>query len=212
MILLGARGQPAQYDLLTFDGTITSGGTAQTLLPAQKIRSYLMIQNISTAILTVGIGPATATATLSSGKITSVAVNNAGLGYTIAPQVIFLGGLVAGDFGTDLASVVSPSFRPAKAVATISAGAISAITVTDQGQGYLVAPYVYLFNPWNEQGSGIGGGGAFIPSATSGITLAGATAPAAGGSLIYENTVVPTSAVNIFGATTAQAFVCKVGI
>src|SRR5262249_13679520 len=107
---------------------------------------------------------------------------------------------------------LSPNFRIAKATCVLSGSAIGAFTISDQGNGYLVAPYVYLHNPWDERGTGVNGAGAFLPSATVGIQLAGATAPAAGGAIIFENSIVCTGAVNIFGGTTNQAFTCKVGI
>lgn len=211
--IVGFRRQADQFDLYTFSGTIAVGGTAQVLLPQQPTRCYLQIQNTSAALLTVGIGPATCTPTLSGGKITAVAVANGGLGYVVAPQVVFLGGLapvnaglVASDFNMDPTRIKQSSFRPAQAVATIAAGVVTAITVTDQGNGYLSLPYVYLYNPPPDLG-----GGAITPSATVGLQLAGATAPAAGGSVTYENSVVPTGAVNIFGGTGAQAFEVKVG-
>lgn len=211
--IVGFRRQSDQFDLFTFSGTIAVGGTAQVLLPQQPTRCYLQIQNTSSALLTVGIGPATANPTLASGKITGVTVINGGLGYVVAPQVVFLGGLAAvnaglfaSDFNMDPVREKQVGFRPAVAFATISAGVVTAITVTDQGNGYLSVPYVYLYNPLPDLG-----GGAFTPSATAGLQLAGATAPAAGGSVTYENSIVPTGAVNIFGGTGAQAFEVKVG-
>lgn len=197
MFLPGARGQPQLDDLLGFDGTVTLGGTAQLLVPQHPRRSYLFLQNTSSGNLLFGIGPATATATLTSGTVSSIAVNNGGIGYTQPPTVVLMGGIIAGDLqGTP---IQGQPFRPAIAFATVSAGAVSAITVSDPGTGYLVAPYVYLHNPM----PGLGGG-AFLPSATAGVLLA------QNGSIVFESSAVPTSAIAVFGATTGQAFVCKV--
>jgi len=200
MFLLHARRQPSPSDdLLDFSGTITTGGTAQVLLPQQPFRSYLLIQNISSGLLTVGIGPAVATATVTSNKVASIAVNNAGLGYTVAPKVRLLGGVTVGLYESHQAKQFG--FKPAIATATIAAGAISAVTVSDGGAGYQTPPYVYFENPYPDLG-----GGGYLPSATAGVQLQ------AGQAWIFNGTFCPTSGVNIFGATTGQAFVCKIAI
>lgn len=200
MIPVGRRGQEQNDDLWTFDGSIAEGGVAQLVLPIQPRRAFLQIENTSaTHDLFVGIGPATATATVTSGKIASVAVNNGGIGYTVVPQVRFLGGIVDGDYNLNPTSYApNYPFKPAVAVAALSGGAVSTITVLDGGYGYLVAPYVYLENtrPYL-------GGGAFEPSATAGIWLEPA------GSVTYD-TACPWSAVAVFGGTTEQTYVVKV--
>jgi hypothetical protein len=194
-ITSGIRGQTYLDDLLDFSGTIASGGTAQLVLNQQPRRLSLFIQNTSaTDALHVGIGPATATPTLSGGSVASIAVANAGIGYVVAPQVRIFGGLIAGDL-----QLAPP--HPAAAHATLSAGAISAITVDDPGAGYLVAPYIFLENPLPTLG-----GGALLPSATAGIALAAGVTWSMHGALL-----VPTSAVAIFGPTTGNSFVVKVG-
>ena len=65
-------------------------------------------------------GGAIATAILSGGVITGVAVTNGGSGYTVAPTISF-----GGDDGSG-----------ATATATIAGGAVTSITVTNGGSGY----------------------------------------------------------------------------
>ncbi len=190
----GIRSQSHLDELFNFSGTITSGNTAQLLLPQQPGRTSLFIQNTSSGNLLVGLGPATATATVTNNAIASVAVNNGGTGYTLAPQVQFLGGVVKGDLTT------APQ-HPAAAHATLSGDTVSTITVDDPGSGYLTPPYVFLRNPLPALG-----GGAYTPSATLGILLTPSWVFSAS-----EMLIVPTSAIAIFGATTSQAFVCLVG-
>jgi hypothetical protein len=202
----GIRKQTPLDDLLDFSGTITTGGTAQLLLPQQPRRLYVSISNVDAAdVLLVGIGPAKASATVAGGLVTGIAVNNGGIGYTVAPQVRILGGIIQGDYerapgGTNLQGVPDVGFQ-ATAVATIAAGAVSAITVTNPGSGYLVAPLIYLENPWPSLG-----GGAYSPSANNGIPIAVNTTFTFNGSLL-----VPSSAIAIVGATTGDQFHVKVG-
>lgn len=193
MLLPGVRGQfNPQDDLLDFSGTITSGGTAQLLLNQQPGRAMLQIENISSGNLFVAIGPAKCTAVLSGTTVASVTVNNGGLGYTVAPQVVFLGGVNVGDLRNAPTNV-------AVASATLSGGAVNAVTMSNLGGGYSVAPYVWLVNPAPALG-----GGAFTPSATAGYLIV------PNGSLQFEGTGCPSSAVAIFGATTGQGFTCSV--
>src|SRR5262249_42914012 len=198
MYLPGSRRQPGiDHDIFDAGGTITTGGTPQIVLPQHPSRNYLLIQNISDTVMTVGIGPPAATATVSGGKVTAIAAVNNGLGYTVAPRVHILGGFITGEF--NYRSEIAPQgFTPATAVATISGGALTGITVNNQGAGYVVAPLVLLQN-----GEANMGGGATIPSATAGVQLQPGLA------LIFESSFCPTSAVAIFCATTGKAFACK---
>lgn len=191
MLQHGARQQSNIDDLIDFSGTIAAGGTAQLLVPQQPRRAYLVFNNTSAANLVLEIGPARATASISGGVVTGISVTNGGLGYTVAPQVLLLGGLVTGDYQTAPSNV-------ALATATLSGGAVNAITVNVPGSGYVVAPLVYLLNPLPTLG-----GGAATPAATTGIVVP------AGGSYIMD-TAVATSAIAVFGATLAQTFTCKV--
>lgn len=192
----GIKNTPT-YD---FSGTITTGGTPQRILPYQPTRSYLLVQNISNANLFLGIGGATATASLTNGAVTSVSVVNAGLGYTYPPIVNFYGGAtsnptVGGALGSQWGN--APAVI-ATAKANLTANAVSSITVLGGGADYLVAPFVYL-SPDPRDPFGV-----YAPSATAGVLLA----PGLG--YVAESSVVTNDAISIFGANTGQAFTCKV--
>ncbi len=193
----GIRGQTHLDDLLDFSGTIASGGTAQLVLRQQPRRTSLFIANTSaSSTITIGIGPAMGTPTISGGGVTSIAVANAGIGYTVPPLVRILGGVIAGDLQT------APQ-HPASAHVILAAGAISSFVIDDPGAGYVstILPYIYLENPlWSL------GGGALLPSATVGIPLVAGANFSTSGMII-----VPTSAVAIFGPTTGNSFTVKVG-
>jgi hypothetical protein len=196
---VGRRGQTVNDDIWDFSGAIIEGGVAQLILPQQPRRVLLLLENASDENLWFGVGPATATATISGGKVASVAVDNGGIGYTVTPQVVFLGGIVDGDYQQN--APAGYPFRPAVAQAALSGGAVNAITVSDGGLGYLVAPRVYLFNSMPALG-----GGAYEPSGTLGIVLV------PGGSAIYDSNDCPWSPVAVWGGTTDQAYVCQVMI
>ena len=192
----GIRGQTSLDDRITIAGSIASGGVAQIVLVQQPRRLSLEICNTSAADVVVGIGPATATATVTSGTVASIAVANGGVGYTLAPKVRILGGLVDGDYQT------SPS-HPAVAHAVLTGTAVSSIVMDDVGVGYnsSIAPLVYLENPLPQLG-----GGAFAPSAVAGTIIGPGWTWSSGGLLL-----VPASAVALFGGTTGQTYTLAVG-
>ena len=194
----GIRGQTQLDDLLDFSGVIAAGGAAQLVLPQQPRRLSLFISNLATAdTITIGIGPPAPVATISGGGVTGISVSgNAGVGFTVIPQVVIAGGLITGDYQT------APSHPAVAHVTGLSgSGGISGITIDDPGAGYLVAPLVYLMNPLPHLG-----GGAKLPSATTGIALPPGWTFSTSGMLL-----VPTSAVAIYGATTSDTFEIKVG-
>lgn len=179
---------------LNFGGSITTGGTPQLIMPVGTTRTFMMIQNTSAANLRVGIGPALATASISGGAVSSIAVANAGIGYTKPPQVRIVGG-IGGGYGFP---APASEATMASAHAVLSGATIGSIVVDNGGSGYTSAPYVYLENdPRDPTGS-------YAPSATAGALLT------PGGSWVWECTTVTQDAVSIYGATTGQTFECWV--
>lgn len=221
MYLVGARGQQRSDHLYDASGTITTGGTAQLLLPANVSRSFLMIQNISDTVMTVKFGAARLTATLTSGVITSVAVNDGGFGFTnlngIRPAIQVLGGGTdQRSYGNSFVGVGQPDYpvptagsnnvqtaSPASLVPVMATAGglggqlITSVTIQSGGSGYKTAPYLHVMN------SRFDPIGCATPSATSGIQLA-----ASGGSLTFNGTMCPTDPIGIFCTASSKAFTC----
>ena len=208
MQLQGVRGQFALDHLYDASGEMLEGGegsVSQLLLPEHKARSYLLIINTSPTPLYVDFGGSRATATISGGVVTSIAVNNAGQGYTLPPLIKLVGGgppernQMAG-LGAGTPTWPSPSNQAlASAVMTGSAPnqSISSIAVGNGGAGYLRAPYVLIEN---------------APGDAHGVAIASATSIpllTTGSTLTFEGSNCPTDAVSIYGATVGQTFVCK---
>jgi hypothetical protein len=200
MKLVGSRGQIVRDFMYDASGTITTGGTAQLILPERKTTSLILLQNISDTAMYVEFGSARATATLTSGVVTSISVTNGGFGFTKPPIVQFLGG-GAGNGGPSLGcgepSYPSPA-NPAKGTAVLVAGAVSSITIDNGGSGYKIAPYVLITNSVDDPF------GCATPSATSGYELT-----ASGGPLQLNGTACTTDPIAIFCATTGKAFLAK---
>lgn len=208
MKLFNSAGQNVQHYLYVADGTITTGGTAQLLLGRSIARSSLLIQNTSAGPLYIEMGSGRATATLTGGVVTSIAVTNAGMGFTRTPLIQLQGG--GGNDGPNANSsyvglgqpnAASPhNFATAHCVMTGSAPnqTISSIVVDNGGSKYLAAPMVFLRNDLLDPN------GCAAPSATSGILLSSGAAP-----LFWNGTTCPTDSIAIFGATTGQSFVCR---
>ena len=207
--------------ILDFSGTITTGGTAQIVIPVGVVQSYLLVENLSSGNLYVELGTPRGTAVLSSGSVSSVTITNAGFGYTFPPTVQFLGG---GTLGTgDAIGVGAPGFpapgdvinpvgqpgafpigqqsvipgKPAQGRAILSGGAVSSITIDNGGSSYSVAPYVLFTNDPRDPV------GCAVPSTSSGILVV------PNGSYVLETTYLGGMAVSIFGSTTAQRFTVK---
>jgi hypothetical protein len=202
MHLVGARGQQLRDFMYDASGTITTGGTAQLILPEHNFRTAVWLQNISDTAMYVEFGGARAHATLTSGVVTSLTIDNAGFGYTVPPDVIFYGG---GDLTKNpnylcpgLPGNVCPSTL-AQAHAVLAAGAVSSFVIDNGGKNYVKAPYVFLRSSQQDPY------GVAIPSATSGFELpANGTTP-----LMFDKTVCVTDAIAIFCASTGKAFTCK---
>lgn len=198
MKLIGSGNQQVVHPIYSADVTIT--GSAQLALPLTPSRCMLMLQNTSSTaahIMSVEFGGARATATITSGAVTSVSVSNAGFGYTLPPSVLFLGG--GGD--TPNVGLGQPGgnapHHPAAAHAVLSGSAIGSIVIDDPGANYRIAPYVMLINDPNDPY------GAAIPSATSGLQLG------PGVSLLLNGTACPTTPIAVLGTNAADVLLCR---
>lgn len=207
MKLVNAGNAQIQHFLYSSDGTITAGGTPQLVLARSLSRSYLLIQNLSNGPMWLEMGSARATCTISSGGVNAVSVANAGFNFTKPPVVLFMGGGPAGGSSGPLSNksyiglaqpgAPAPS-RPAKGHAVLTGSAVSSIVIDDPGAGYVLAPYVFIYN------SDLDPAGCAAPSATSGILLSGQ-----GDKVEWNGTCCPTDPVAIFGADTAAAYLAR---
>ncbi len=204
--LVGAYMQQKRFPLYCADGTVATGGTPQLVLPQVPSRSFLKIQNLSAGPLWFEFGSARATCALTSGAVSGFTVTNAGFGFTRPPVVYLFGGGAAGNgsyLGLGQPGGAAPDSslgagRPAKAHAVLTTGTVSSIVIDDPGAGYVIAPYVFLFN------DDLDPYGCAAPSATSGMLLSSNSAP-----YILNGTSCFTDAVAVFGATTGQNFLCR---
>lgn len=210
MQLIGSGNQAKRHPIFTADGAIVAGGTPQLILPVTPSRSFLMLQNLSAGPLWFEFGSARATATITSGAITSIAVTNAGFNFTKPPVVRFSGGGNSGNTsflglnqpGGDgpNSSITAGCVARAHCVMTGTAPnlSVSSITIDDPGAGYVIAPYVFIFN------ADLDPYGCAAPSATSGMLLTSNGPP-----YILNGTSCFTDAIAVFGATTGQAFLAR---
>lgn len=205
MQLVGSAGQNSYQETWDASGTITSGSAAQLILPRTFMRSYFFFQNTSANIMLLEFGSARATATITNGVVTSVAVTNAGFGFSYAPLISFVGGGTNTQNGRFLVPGIPPYSSPAN-VATarcIMTGSapnmtVASIVVDNGGSGYKSAPYVRIQNDQNDPF------GCCAPSATIGIQV-----PPNGGNISYNGTFCLTDSISVFCATSTSTFVCK---
>jgi hypothetical protein len=205
--LVGLRGQAVSDRLFDVSGTITAGTTPQLILPECRIRTSLIVQNISAVAMYLSIGAPPATCAISSNAVSSVTVGNAGFGYSIAPTVKFYGGALWNRNSyptytlTGTPDAPSPA-HPASAHCVMSGSApnmtIASIAIDDPGAGYAYPPFVFLVNHYLDPY------GCSIPSATNGILLA-----ANGGSYTSNGSICTTDQMALYCATTGSAFTCK---
>lgn len=204
MRLVGTAGQARRDMLYTADGATVSTTAPLLVLPMTPSRSYLLIQNLSTATLSVDIGSARATATITNGRVTGVTVTNGGFGFTLPPEVHFMGGGgVDGPWANgSYVGLTAPNGpapqHPALGHAVLSGGVVTSIVVDDAGANYAKPPYVLIYNSANDPY------GCAAPSATTGIQLAANAPP-----LIWSASFCPTDPVAIFGGTVGQGFACR---
>jgi hypothetical protein len=130
---------------------------------------------------------AQATAAVTSGFVTSIAVTDGGAGYVSAPTV----------------TITGPTGSGASATAAISGGAVTSITVQNAGAGYNTGVSVTLSAPpqslqfttyWSNDGTSSAGG---EPSAAVAIAVSqGLYAVLLGDSALPNMTPIPTAALN----------------
>jgi hypothetical protein len=196
----GVANQAGRHFLYDASGSIVTGGTPQLILPETTLgRSYLSIQNTSAGLLMLEWGSARAKCTISGGVVNSVTVTNGGFNFTKPPLVEFQGGGNNGNssfLGLPLPNASGPG-HPAKAHAVLSGGAVSSIVIDDPGSGYVCAPFVFIAN------SNLDPYGCAAPSASVGYQLFSGT------NIWFNGFTCPTDSVAVYGATTAQTFVCK---
>ncbi|MDE2096648.1 MAG: hypothetical protein KGL39_05320 [Patescibacteria group bacterium] len=211
MQLPNAGSQGRYHYLYDASGTIASNTLPQLLLPQTPSRSFFQFQNLSSAAMYLEFGSARATCTISGGAVNGFSITNAGFNFTKPPIVRFAGGGRAGNtsyLGLNQPGGEGPnsairSGQIATAIATIGAGSgpgltVTAITLTNPGSGYVIAPYVFISN------SDLDPYGCAIPSATQGVFIA-----PSGGSIYFNGTSCPTDSISVFCGTAASAFSCK---
>lgn len=203
--IVGVGSQQRQDFLYRADITMT--GSAQRVLGASASRSLLLLQNIGSHAMNVEIGAAAAHATLSSGTVSAITVDNVGLGYSMAPIVALLGGGSSNNpglssyVGSTQPNTPAPQ-HPATAHAVMTGSApnmtISSITVDDPGSGYDIAPYVLIYNhPMDPNGV------ATVTSSTGLVLPANMTAP-----IRFDATGCPTEGVSVIG-TASDVLICR---
>jgi hypothetical protein len=208
MKLTGAGGQAVPHFMFDNSGTIASNTLPQLLMPRRTSTSHMIIMNLHPTLqMWLQIGSAIATATLTSGVVTSCTVTNAGFGFSLPPLIQFRGGgagMWPGFLGANDPNSPSPS-KPARAHCVMTGSApnqsVASITIDDGGSGYLVAPYVMIQNDPKDAG------GCADPSLNSGN---GMLLGANGGSYYINGTCCPTEQMAIFCSTGLNArYLCK---
>lgn len=201
----GFVGESGFLNTFDYSGSIATGGTPQLIVPRVLSRSYFCFENTSDTDMRITYGPATVVPTITSGVLASVAVTNAGFGYTKKPLVRILGG---GTWNPAIPSGIAAGLgaqaptSQAAATAVLSSDTIGSITVDVPGSGYsntaVQRPYVWL--EWDPQDPY----GCKAPSATVGFLIR------PGGSMTWESSIICTEPFAVYGATTGKTFECKV--
>ncbi len=206
MYLQNTKAQVRADPIYDASGTIAAGGTAQLVLPVHQSRAHFFFQNNSAHAMWVEFGSARATATITNGAVSSIAVTNAGFNFTYPPLVRFAGGGDAGNsryLGLNQPGGEGPNSSliaatPATAHAVLTTKAVSSIVVDSGGSGFVIAPFVFIYNDQLDPY------GCAIPSSGVGVQVA-----PGGGSIYYNGTACPTDSVSVSGTTTADPFTCK---
>ena len=218
MNLLNSGYQNGTFRSYRADGALVNT-SPKLILPQATSRSMLSVQNIGTTTMYLDHGGARATATITSGVLTSLTILNAGFGYTAPPQVQLKGG--GGPIKTALAAsgwdgrgqidnwptpngintLVTPAiyFRPAKVIAVLTAGAVTSFTIQDGGAGYVNPPEVLLVNDPSDPF------GCADPSASSGSGFI----LYAAGAYFLNGTFCHTDAIALYAAGGSGSYACE---
>jgi hypothetical protein len=205
--IVGSGGQQVQHFLFRSD--LTMSGAAQLVLARSQSRCLLLLHNAGINPMYIEIGAGAATATITNGAVSSIAVTNTGFNFTKPPAVRLVGGGQAGNSsylglnqpnGPGPNSMAGLTGHPAAAhcVMTGSAGAqtISSIVVDHGGAGYVIAPYVHIFN------DDLDPYGAALPAAGAALLLS------AGNSLRFDASACPTESISVLG-TSADKLIAR---
>lgn len=208
MYLPNAQGQNSgDHYIYNASNTITADATAQLVLPVMKGRTLFEFFNLSAVTMYLGFGGARAHATLTGSAISSITVDNAGFGYSIAPEVQFIGGGNTGwnqnnptFLGCGEIGYPSPS-DPARAHCVMTGTApnmsVSSIVIDNPGT-YAIAPRIFLKNSKNDPF------GAFLPSSTA----PGSIAIPQNGSYRLNGTACFIDQISVICATSTSPFSC----
>ena len=204
--LVGFREQRILIPSYRADGVIASATAPQLILPSAAPRSSVLLQNTSSSNMWIEFGSGRAKATISNGVVTSIAVTNAGFGFSYAPRIILLGGSNHQNglnLGLGLPGQEAPS-NIATAVCVMTGTApnmsIASITVTNGGSGYSAAPYVQILNDPNDS---YGAANPYNAGAGVGFELY------PGQSLYEAHSIVCTDAIAVFCATVSATYFCR---
>jgi hypothetical protein len=114
------------------------------VLAESATRCILLLHNASNDSMYLEFGVGAAHATLTSGAVSAVTVDNSGFGFTSPPMVRFLGGGgSAPALGINQPGGLAPS-NVATAHAVLSGNSIGSIVVDNGGALYQKPPYVQL--------------------------------------------------------------------
>lgn len=201
--------QQQRRDFMYDASGVTVANEPGLVLARSLSRSYLYLANNSNGPLWFEFDGPRATATITNGVVTSVALTNAGFNFTRPPVIRFEGGGPGGGGGKNINtsylglgqpdSGSSPS-HVAKGVAVMTGSpgnqGVASITISDGGSGYVCAPYVHIYS------DDLDPYGVAIPSAGVGIMIT------AGGEKEWNGSCCPTESISVFGAG-VQGFICR---
>lgn len=214
MYAVGARGQSTADYSYRRDGSITAANQTKLVTPIPFSRASYLLQNLSATVLWFEFGSARFTASILAGAVNAVAITNGGFGFTAPPILQFLGGaaydpqVMVGPSGAGLPGYAPPgylpgnqsTFRPATAVAVLTAGVVTGVTITDPGNGYAFAPYIACNNDLSDR---YGCADPFYAGFNSGLELAA-------GQIFQSNGyVTDMDQIAVFGATSGQNYLYR---